>query len=755
MTPLWIKPIKEGSSGFTGCTLFDFDDDGTVETVYRSESELLIIDGTDGSTRRSLPCISRTQEEYPIVADVDGDGASEICVTCYTSDGLSFNPYDPNTTFAQVRIYGAADGESWQPSRPVWNQSSYFNVNINDDLTVPQQLQDHTKLFSDGACTVGENRALNTFMVQSPVLDEDGCSSYVTPDLDVGTNILATRAQCPETEIEVTFDVSNQGDVAISGTIPVSFYAGDPFQPGATYLNTDVITITNLEVLEEEQFTATAQGLGGNYTLYLVLNDAGGTPPITFSPASVPECGDEENNVGFVDVFSDPFTLSVEKIFDNRKCSPGGDALPDNGQARAFYLGTLTTLETVYEETFSDLSIGATTDGGDSPWTRTVNSGATIASVQESGSNKRFQLRNGDVLWSTGPLDISGLTNVSITTDLFAEGPMETSGGGKDFLNVWYDLDGSTDTLNNGLNVGNFGYQSANAVNLSGNTLEVFVLLHNTGNGEDYFLDNVRVQGFSSSTQEFTEADGFSFEWYADATTDPGLTNILHSGSTYPSMAEGTYQVRGFYTLGNCFSTVEEVTIDLDQNVNFQVEAYEISSLTDCSSPNGEVTAFAYTFEESPGVPGDTLSDGFTFEWRFAAGGGVIGTADTLRNLDANQYRVTVQENLTGCVDNALVDVNTSLVDPDDIEVSANVTNIIACGGTGQASAFVDDDPGPGVTPNTLEYTFEWFDGEFEKSEPDFTGIDYTGLAAGFYTVRARQNSSNCVSTTFTVEGIF
>lgn len=587
---LWAKNIAEGSSGFTGCTLFDFDDDGTVETIYRSEDQLFILDGTDGSTRVAIPCISRTQEEYPVVADVDGDGASEICVTCYTSDLTNFNPYG-NSRFSHVRVFGASSGESWQPSRSVWNQSSYFNVNINDDLTVPIQQQDHSVVFSNGICTSGANTALNSFMVQSPIINEEGCSNYVTPDLMIGpaSSITTTNSQCPEVDFDVTFSVMNVGDVAVSGSFPVSFYAGDPFVAGSTLLNTITATITNLDIGQTISFTEVVEGFGGDFTLYIVLNDAGAPPPITFTPASIPECGDEENNVGSIAVISDPFTLTVEKINDNRLCDL---TLPNNGEARAYY----------------------NTDG----------------------------------------------------------------------------------------------------------------------------------------TQNFTEANGFSFDWYDAA--DVGLTTILHNGSTYPAMAHGDYLVRSYYTISNCFSAVQSITIGLDNSTDFFAYAYEVSPLTDCTTPNGEVTAFAYTFEDSPGVPGDTLTTGYTFTWTFTAGGvTTLGTAPTLSDLDANQYRITVEDNLTGCTGSFDVDVTTSLVDPRNIEVVTTPVHIITCGGgTGEISAFVDDDPGAGVTPNTTDYTFEWYNGTGINSTADFIGVTYTGLPEGSYTVQAIQNGTSCSSLAFT-----
>ena len=189
MDLLWKVGIKETSSGFTGCTLFDFNGDGAAETIYRSEESLLVING-DGTvnTAQSEACVSRTAEEYPIVADVDGDGASEICLTCLTDDNMSIDGSNwPNTQYSQVRVYEADNNEVWQPARKVWNQHAYFNVNINDDLTIPSVQQDHTRIFGSIDCFTGQpldNRPLNGFLNQSTYIDETGCPSYVSPDVN-------------------------------------------------------------------------------------------------------------------------------------------------------------------------------------------------------------------------------------------------------------------------------------------------------------------------------------------------------------------------------------------------------------------------------------------------------------------------------------------------------------------------------------------------------------------------------------------
>src|SRR5690606_5899036 len=113
-------------------TVFDFNNDGAVETVYRDEAYVYIINGVDGTPYTSITCRSRTANEYPIVADVDGDGATEICAICNTNNNANINN-GANTPYGQVRTF-KSDLEPWVPARKVWSQHGYFNVNINDDL---------------------------------------------------------------------------------------------------------------------------------------------------------------------------------------------------------------------------------------------------------------------------------------------------------------------------------------------------------------------------------------------------------------------------------------------------------------------------------------------------------------------------------------------------------------------------------------------------------------------------------------------
>ena len=73
--------INEETSGITGCTVYDFNGDGASEVVYRDEQYLYIINGNNGSSIHSK-VYSAYQFEYPVVADVDADGANWLCITC-------------------------------------------------------------------------------------------------------------------------------------------------------------------------------------------------------------------------------------------------------------------------------------------------------------------------------------------------------------------------------------------------------------------------------------------------------------------------------------------------------------------------------------------------------------------------------------------------------------------------------------------------------------------------------------------------
>lgn len=332
---LWKKTIDEGSSGVTGCSIFDFNDDGQMEILYRSEKLFYIVNGETGATRKSFTCISRTWLEYPVVADIDGDGESEICITCLTDDGG--NTGYSNSDNGQVRIFEPADDDIWQPSRAVWNQHGYFNVNINDDLSVPKEQQNHA-IFSDTTCGDGQASPLNSFINQAPFLANSGCPQYNEPGISIGFITFDSASICPSNDIYVSIEVINSGDVNLTGALPVTFYDGNPTDDpaAATKLNT-IYDAVNIAVGEKDTLNLTVSAQNSIFDLYAVLNDDGtSTVPLTLGAINtgLGECStlDNMNNTG-VSVRLNPFALSAEKTRDNIKCV---DSLADNGQAIAY-----------------------------------------------------------------------------------------------------------------------------------------------------------------------------------------------------------------------------------------------------------------------------------------------------------------------------------------------------------------------------------------------------------------------------------
>ncbi|MEP1096280.1 MAG: LamG domain-containing protein, partial [Cyclobacteriaceae bacterium] len=779
----WIVGIKEGSSGFTGCTLFDFDGDGVVEVVYRSEESVLILDGLNGATRNELACVSRTNEEYPVVADVDGDGASEICVACYFNDATSFSPYS-NTQFGHIRVFGS-DGEAWMPARSVWNQHGYFNVNINDDLTVPAELQDHTLVFSDGICEYSDgstipfpSRPLNTFLTQTPILDEGGCVEFVSPDITLlGNSISATNALCPDAEITVTFTIGNNGDTDVSGGLPVSYYAGNPTTANAIYLDTKVEVLLNFQVGEERDIVQTINGIGGNYPLYVVVNDLGGTPPIAAAfedlpNAVIPEC-ETGNNYNFVPITFSTFNLSVEKLEDDRRCDL---TLTPNGSARAFYFGpTPGNEESIYLENFDDRTAGDKSDMDATAWTSDPGTNSPdFYGVSTYNSSKMFRANKtgtkfgvGVVTWTSESIDISDHTDISITVDVFEDGDQEGSSS------EWYDqvileyelydvnnvLTSSGEFIQNGNTQDDFTYVQAaqTDINQSGSStdslLVIIAKIHNTSDAENHYIDNVHVFGTGPDIiKEQSEADGFNFFWFNAG----NYTDTLYTGGVFPQLAAGNYEVISSFPGTGCSSDTVGITID---NLNatstppYEVHSwiYEVAPLTDCAIPNGSLTAFVYTttlngtFPASIANPAqDSLStaDGYGFNWRITndATNTTISTGDTLSNLTNQSYTVDVTEAFSGCVTSAALAVSSGLAFPPDPTIV--VTNINTCGGNGTLSA--------NVAGNTADYIFEWFDGPGIKPVADFTGPIYTVSDIGDYTVRATQISSSCPSSPVT-----
>jgi hypothetical protein len=125
---LWQAAIIDESSSATGSSVFDFDGDGASEVVFADEVSFYVFDGaTGGIVYEATDHSHGTAWEYPVIADVDNDGAAEIVLGSVGRTASNWNG---------ITVIGDQTG-SWAPARPVWNQHAYSITNVDSDLGIP------------------------------------------------------------------------------------------------------------------------------------------------------------------------------------------------------------------------------------------------------------------------------------------------------------------------------------------------------------------------------------------------------------------------------------------------------------------------------------------------------------------------------------------------------------------------------------------------------------------------------------------
>jgi len=219
----WHAPIETTVTVGTPVS-FDFEGDGAAELVYNDSCFLRILDGLDGHLKAIWPTSRDYGQGNAIVADVDGDGATEIVVPASDNAAHERSPYpfplahpcvspDPvSGTAPEIRsgifVLRSAE-EAWRPSRPIWNQMTYHVTNIGDDGAIPQVEE-------------ASWQTHNTWRHQfDPTADPRRA-----PDLTV-SEVVANRID-PCTTVELRATVHNRGALTIGAGVFVAFFEGAP-----------------------------------------------------------------------------------------------------------------------------------------------------------------------------------------------------------------------------------------------------------------------------------------------------------------------------------------------------------------------------------------------------------------------------------------------------------------------------------------------------------------------------------------------
>ncbi|MFP4291618.1 MAG: gliding motility-associated C-terminal domain-containing protein, partial [Cyclobacteriaceae bacterium] len=690
----------ETSSGFTGTTVFDFDGDGSSEVVYRDEIDLYIVDGTTGMPLNQKVsgtfCSSQTQAEYPVVADVDGDGETEIIVACgcleNTRKVLRTNN-SRNCGF--IRAYKAANNNFWVPSRKLWNQFAYFNVNINDDLTIPRFQQYHHIGFAQKCSLLGAGTgfSLNKFLNQSPVINYCGNLTFPSPNLEFADDpIQISPPVCPDERFQVRLRFTNTGDETAFKDVPVSFYADDPAQSYSDavpnpHLETQYLNIAGgLQVGQIVDTVIWVNGRAGDFRLFVSLNDIGpfdlnGSSlsnsafyPLDSLNGTIREC-DASPTVISADVAPYPFNTTALLIKDNDFC-PG--SFNSNGAITAHVAGD--TLGYVFR------------------W--------------YEGSNT-----------SGAPLFI-GATQRNLT-------------GGTYTVVAHHTLANCTG------NAASVVVRDLSAPPV----IDAQVVAQQTSC--DASRPNGALRGYVLEAGQQVTA-GYNFFWYRGENTVVPARSGYTGGPEADQLSAGTYRLVVEHATTGCRASMDVV---LGENITTpDLDLESVQHLTVCDparydgraavSVNGNTSDYDFYWYRGNVSSPDTTSSSS------------IGRSAAITGLDDGRYTVFAAHKLTRCLSDGLrIRIRDNTWNP---VVATRIVNAQqACDpalANGSLSAAVDESSRGGSSSVTSGYTFEWYQGTFSASSlpatPAATGSTADSLVEGPYTLITRSDATGCQTLT-------
>ncbi|MEQ9442577.1 MAG: gliding motility-associated C-terminal domain-containing protein [Cyclobacteriaceae bacterium] len=745
----------EGSSGFTSTAVFDFDGDGASEIVYRDEINLHIVDGFTGKPFPQFSsadfCSSNTHAEYPIIADVDGDGETEIVVVCgrdknFKNKGTKTG--GGNQKYGFVRAYKAANNTYWVPARSIWNQFAYFNVNVNDNLTIPQFQQPHHLRFAQECNLLTSSKpsfSLNKFVNQSPKINYCGNLSFPAPNLEFGNAPVVFPPTCPDNRFQVRLNFKNSGDEIVGKPIPISFYKNDPQTTHSDtdpnpYLETiDVDIPGGLKPGASIDTLLWVNGVSGPFTLYVSLNDIGpfsssGSSlsnaafyPLDSLNGTVREC-DHQPDVVSALVNPYPFAVTALVVQDNSKC-PG--AINSDGIITAHVGGDTTKFVFKWYQGNVVKSapdyLGATQTG------LTGGTYLVVADAPGSGCSSSTKLVEVKDLASP-PVVVASVTNKQVSCDLTnptgaltayvdESGTAVTSG----YAFFWYK--GKNDVI-----PARTGYSGGPSVdNLTSGDYRLIVQHAATGcmTVQDVYvpeeltppvLQLEAVVDITVCDPAFADGEarvsvggataGYDFYWYNGNVSAPDTTSsVLLQNHHLQNVMDGTYTVFAANKATRCLSDPLTVTIQ-DKSVDPLVNVTVVAPQTACdpSLYNGVLRA---TVDESASGGSTTETNGYTFEWytgnqSFATLPATpLASGSLLIDVDKGNYTIVVTNDATGCKTLQYKFLPQQITKP-VIDPGATLVHANNCTDPWGSSITVSVDGGKSSADG---YTFEWKDG--------------------------------------------
>jgi predicted outer membrane repeat protein len=306
----WALEHADNSDN-TGLTMFDFNNDGAQDLVYRDMKTLRVISPKKGNkdyvlltdnTTAANPSIlfstydmtyaskylqSSTGYETPVVADINMDGSADIVTTGSYGD----------LCMGYVVAFEHGEGSAaWAPCPPVWNQGLYDPRLINEKLQVPARpisaLTPYTDAFGETVYPYNSNWA------QVPIVKENEIWAPVTREPDVIATDMTVSISGNTATIQLT--ISNQGSATVSESTPVTFYNGGTDGKDlahSTKISGSYIVGKDIFPGEKETLTYTLSGNYNNMLLWARVTDDGTSFPAT----GFTECVLEDNVISGID----------------------------------------------------------------------------------------------------------------------------------------------------------------------------------------------------------------------------------------------------------------------------------------------------------------------------------------------------------------------------------------------------------------------------------------------------------------------
>lgn len=198
---VWEHRSVDETAAHAGCSGYDFDGDGDYELLHADQHTFYIFDGGTGEILyANASHTSTTIFEYPVVADVDHDGAAEIV--------LASNTDEERSGWAGITVFGhASDG--WARSGPTWGVHDFAVTNLDGDGQVP-------------------TRPTPPWQVHNVFRARPNVDTPALPNLQIRIEDMCVGT-CEGGPVRVSYIVSNEGGAPVrEGTRLTTFVVSGP-----------------------------------------------------------------------------------------------------------------------------------------------------------------------------------------------------------------------------------------------------------------------------------------------------------------------------------------------------------------------------------------------------------------------------------------------------------------------------------------------------------------------------------------------